>query len=140
MFAKLKKKVEESEGSDLHRLANSISSATASIAEKTFSMSSVKSNDNLTSNSQRGSTTSLASLSGASVPNEVDLHHKLEAKWKQRLTEIENEWRAKLIVKEHEREELSKKGTVLMQQKKQLEERLTQLEGTLLGYCWLNYY
>lgn len=133
MFAKLKKKVEESEGSDLHKLANSISSATASIAERTFSIGSVKSNENLASSqSFKGSTTSVASLSAAAAAGaEAETQQRLEAKWKQRFTELENEWRAKVIMKDHEREELTKEHSILVHHKKQLEDRIKNLESNV---------
>ena len=132
MFAKLKKKVEESEGSDLHKLANSISSATASIAERTFSIGSVKSSENLTSSqSLRGSTTSISSLSAAAAAAgaEAEAQQRLEAKWRQRYSEAENAWRAKVIVKDHEREELARELSAAVQHKRQLEDRIKNLES-----------
>lgn len=127
MFAKLKKKVEESEGSDLHKLANSISNATASLAG-TFSMGSVKSQENVTQ-SHRGSTTSLASLPGATILNDSETAQKIEAKWRQRVSDVEMEWRAKMAIKEHEKEEQNKKLEIIHQQNMQLEEQLKEFSG-----------
>ena len=129
MFAKLKKKVEDLEGSDLHKLANSISFSNSGGPEKSASSSSIKSPDNLAASSQRGSTTSLSSMQGYIKSDEVEANIALEKKWKQRLVEIENEWRVKVMVQEHEKEQVVKDRDFLGQQKKKMEEEIKELKG-----------
>jgi hypothetical protein len=130
MFAKLKKKVEDLEGSDLHKLANSISFSNMSGApEKSPSSNSIKSHDNFAASSQKGSTTSLSSMAGTSKTDETDANIATEKKWKQRLLEIENEWRVKVMVQEHEKEQVAKDRDLLRQQKRKMEEEIIELKG-----------
>lgn len=138
MFAKLKKKVEDLEGADLHKLANSISFSSGSIPEKTASRSTMKSTDNI---SITGSTTSLSSSTqGASRSEESEAVQAAEKKWRQRLgdvenewkqklVEVQNEWRVKVMCHEHEKEQLSKERDTLTQQKKKLEEEVKELKS-----------
>ena len=130
MFAKLKKKVEDLEGSDLHKLANTIGFSAAAGPEKSPSQLSLKSSDNLSaSQSHRGSTTSLSSTQGVIKPEENDLTIAVEKKWKQRLFETENEWRVKIMVHEHEKEQLTKEKEGLLQLKKKMEDELKEMKG-----------
>lgn len=132
MFAKLKKKVEDLEGSDLHKLANSISfSNVTGGPEKSASSNSIKSHDNFvaSSQSQKGSTTSLSSMQGGIRPDEADATIATDKKWKQRLVEIENEWRVKVMVQEHEKEQIAKDRDLLNQQKRKMEEEIKELKG-----------
>lgn len=130
MFAKLKKKVEDLEGTDLHKLANSISFGTSLGLEKTPSHSSVRSSDVPgSSQSHRGSTTSLSSMQGAFKQDENEHLQALEKKWTQRLTEVENEWRVKVMVHEHEKEQLAKERDSITQQKRKLEDELKVMKS-----------
>lgn len=130
MFAKLKKKVEDLEGTDLHKLANSISFGTSLGAERTPSHSSIRSSDIAgTSQSLRGSTTSLSSMQGAVKTEESEHFQVVEKKWNQKLTDVENEWRVKVMVHEHEKEQLTKERDSLNQQKRKLEEELKLMKG-----------
>lgn len=128
MFAKLKKKVEESEGSDLQKLATSIGNATASLAERAFSLGSVQSLKNPSTQSLNGSSLSL---------NEIDQNQKIqidrEAEWRAKFAVCENEWKAKLIVKEQEWKLLVDAQAILVQEKNKLIEKVHQLEGCLEG-------
>ena len=129
MFAKLKKKVEDLEGSDLHKLANSLTTSNL-MTEKTFSLGSLKSSqENIagTEHSRNGSTTSL-SYSGASKLDDLEVK-KIENKWKQKTLELENEWKVKVIMQEHEKQELIKDRNGLLQQKKQLEMELKEYKS-----------
>lgn len=138
MFAKLKKKVEDLEGTDLHKLANSISFGATSAPEKSASNSTLKSLGTL---SASGSTTSLSSMQSSAKPSdESDSVQVVEKKWRQKiveaetehrqkLLEVENEWRVKVMVHQHEKEQLSKDQDVLVQQKKKLEEELKEMRG-----------
>jgi len=134
MFAKLKKKVEDLEGSDLHKLANTIGfSAAAAGPEKSPSQLSLKSSDNLSaSQSHRGSTTSLSSTQGILKSEENDSSIAIEKKWKQRLFETENEWRVKIMVHEHEKEQLIKERDGLLQLKKKMEDEMKEMKGTFI--------
>jgi hypothetical protein len=135
MFAKLKKIVEDLEGSDLHKLANTIGfSAGAAGPEKSSSQLSLKSSDNLSaSQSHRGSTTSLSSTQGIIKPEEQnDSSIAIEKKWKQRLFETENEWRVKIMVHEHEKEQLIKERDGLLQLKKKMEDEMKEMKGTFI--------
>lgn len=136
MFAKLKKKVEDLEGTDLHKLANSISFGSG-VTEKASSHNNGRSPDNL---SASGSTTSLSSMQGTSKSDESDALQAAEKKWRQKLAdvenecrqkvlEVENEWRVKVMVHEHEKEQLAKDRDSLMNQKKKLEEELKEMKG-----------
>lgn len=130
MFAKLKKKVEDLEGTDLHKLANSITFGASLSTEKTPSHSSVRSSDVAgTSQSLRGSTTSLSSTQGTTKTDDSSEYiQTLEKKWSQRLTEVENEWRVKVMVHEHEKEQLAKERDLLVHQKRKVEEELTAMK------------
>lgn len=139
MFAKLKKKVEDLEGSDLHKLANSISFSNNGGPEKAISSNSIKSSDNvgISSQSQKGSTTSLSSLAKL---DETDSCIAIEKKWKQKLLDTENEWRVKVMVHEHEKEQITKDRDTLAQQKRKVEEEVKELRGNVvLFYCGILY-
>lgn len=131
MFAKLKKKVEDLEGSDLHKLANSISFSNSGGPEKSVSSNSIKSSpDNFAApQSLKGSTTSISSIQGLGRTEEAEANQAAEKKWKQRLVEIENEWRVKVMVQEHEKELVTKDRDVLVQQKRKMEEEVRELRG-----------
>lgn len=103
MFEKLKKKIHQSGGYDLHKLANSVSNATASLAGTLSGTSSVKSHESCT---QSQSTTNPESLSGATTANDSGNADNIEAKWRQRVSDMDMEWRAKIMLKDREREEL----------------------------------
>ena len=148
MFAKLKKKVEDLEGADLHKLANSISfNNSSSIQEKASSRSTMKSTDNL---SLTGSTTSLSSSTqGASRPEDSEAAQAAERKWRQRLAEaetewkqklvdVQNEWRVKIMCHEHEKEQLTKERDALVQQKKKMEEELKEFKGKSISQSEVN--
>lgn len=130
MFAKLKKKVEDLEGSDLHKLANSISFSSSGGPEKSVSSNSIKSSDNFAApQSLKGSTTSISSMQGLGRTEETEANQAAEKKWKQRLVEIENEWRVKVMVQEHEKELVTKDRDVLVQHKRKMEEEMKELRG-----------
>lgn len=132
MFAKLKKKVEDLEGSDLHKLANTIGFSSTSGPEKTASQMSLKSSDNLSASlSHRGSTTSLSSMQGIVKLDENEAIVALEKKWKQRMFETENEWRVKVMCHEHEKEQLIKERDGLLQLKKKMEDELKEFKGII---------
>lgn len=134
MFAKLKKKVEDLEGSDLHKLANSISFSNSGGPEKSASSNSIKTTENLAASSQKGSTTSLSSMQGIHLKSdEIDANIAAEKKWKQRLVEIENEWRVKVMVQEHEKEQVAKDRDLIVQQKRKMEEEVKELRGISLN-------
>ena len=131
MFAKLKKKVEDLEGSDLHKLANSITFSNSGGPEKSNSSNSIKSSpDNVAASvGYKGSTTSLSSMQGASKLDESDANQTAEKRWKQKLIDIENEWRVKVMVQEHEKEQIVKDRDALIQQKRKIEEEVKELKG-----------
>lgn len=136
MFAKLKKRVEDLEGSDLHKLANSISFSSSGGPEKSPSSNSIRSfteSNAVASQSLKGSTTSISSIQGLSKPDEPDANQAAEKKWKQRLVDIENEWRVKVMVQEHEKEQVAKERDALVQQRKKMEEEMKDLRSNIFN-------
>jgi len=145
MFAKLKKKVEDLEGSDLHKLANSLSSSSNSLAEKTLSLVSLRSNDNLSaavvepslavepSSAVEPSLAEEPSSSSASIAtpksDDTELAKKIEKEWQQKMVDFENEWKVKVIIQEHEKKELIKERETMNQHLKKIESQLNDLKG-----------
>jgi len=131
MFAKLKKKVEDLEGSDLHKLATSISNSSNLLAEKTLSLASVMSSEDLSaaepSLSAKGSTNSLSSMGTVKLDESEII--KIENKWKHKLTDLENEWKVKVIMHEHEKKELIKERETMILHTNKLENELKDLKG-----------
>ena len=138
MFAKLKKKVEDLEGSDLHKLVNNTIGLSATTGpERTLSQLSLKSSDTLSaSQSHRGSTTSLSSTQGIVKPDDNDVSMACEKKWKQRMLETENEWRVKVMCHEHEKEQLIKERDRLLHLKKKMEDELKEMKSIYFIFCF----
>lgn len=142
MFAKLKKKVEDLEGTDLHKLATSLSHSSNLLAEKTLSLASLRSSEDLStvepSLSSKGSSNSLSSM-GATKPDDSEIK-KIENKWKQKCVDLENEWKVKIIMHEHEKKELIKERETMILHTEKIENELKDLKGNThiltIYICW----